>query len=220
MRHQRKSGLIFLTTALSMISWGWAYNLDQVLSRLDNKEKGIKAIQFDFKQEIDFIGSDMKSEVEGQALFEKPGKLKISKRKPDEQMTISDGKKIWVYTPAYNQIWEGRWKTWVNNQMIPTGLFPFNDFVHELRQYFNLSLKSDDKEATEVQIVAVPKDSLRGYRLMVYLSTETWFPHKTVYTSESATITTSIDRVEVNPSLPKGTFIFLPPKGAEIISMN
>ncbi len=214
-----KKHVVLVALPLLFSTIGFSYELDQVLFQIDKNEKAAKTVKFEFTQEVSFTGTDMKSQVKGEALFSKPRKLMIRKISPEEQVTISNGDKMWIYTPAYNQVWEGRWQDWVHASMLPSGLLPVNEFVADLKENFNLRLESG-KNDKEVRLLADSRDPSSKIRLEFTISTESWFPVETVFDSETAKIVTALVGLETNVDIPESSFNFSPPKGAEIISMN
>ncbi len=199
------------------------YTLDQVLERLEQKEKNMTSLKFDFKQDIHFLEGDLKASAEGEALFAKMGKMKIVKKKPEEQWTVSNGKKVWMYTPGYNQVWTGTLKDWTKASLLPQGFVPFHNYVNDLKKGFSLSLKGPSKAdagASTVRLRAVPKEADLGYELELVLSTESWLLSQTIFTSGSARVVTTLSKLEVNPFISEPAFEFKPPAGTDVIPLN
>ena len=193
-------------------------SLEQVLLNMENQNKTMQNIKFEFRQEIQFVNASDISEVTGLAIFQKPGQMNIQKNKPQEQLTVSNGKKMWIYTPAYNQVWEGSATRGLGTSFLPKGLVPLDDFVLELRKDFNVRFSQTEKSSGELLwLVAEPKDASSGYRIDLCISTQTWLPTKTVFHSDSARILTELLNTQVNLAIPGSTFRFVPPKGADVI---
>lgn len=213
---------LLLAAGLGAAAGARGYELDAVLRKIEARERSITKVSFDFRQSIRFEGVDAASEVEGDALFEKPNKMVITKKIPQKQVTISDGKKVWVYTPSYKQVWIGLWTDWVGGGFVPKGLVPLQDYVRELRENFDLSLGtgtgSETKEAVWIQ--AVPKSPDTDYTLDLLVSTDTWLPFRTTYRSQSARVETWLSEMVVNPQTKEGAFRFKPPPGTDIIRLN
>jgi len=210
-------GALLLAAEVSFAS----YNLDQVMQELENREKTMTAIQFDFNQEINFIQMNSTTTVVGEALFGQAGKLRITKESPDNQITISDGKTVWVYNPAAKQVWEGSAKKWLESSAMPKGMVPLNNYVTDLRENFNLSLAAGASDpAGDVRILAEPKNKELGYKIELTVSTESWLPVKTIYVSDSAEVRTLLSKHQVNPSAPDSVFRFSAPKGTDVIPFN
>lgn len=198
-----------------------AYTLDEVLNKLEINEKSSTGVRFNFNQKIDFAGMDSQTEIRGHAQFGKSGKMRVAKEYPDKQLTVSDGKKVWVYNPAHEQVWEGRWKDWVHSSALPKGIIPFDNYVADLKKDFTLTLVEPKGESESgVTLNMEPKDKNLGYRLELNISTESWLPTQTVFVSDSARIVTQVFNFDLNPTVDAKTFRFSAPKGVETIQLN
>ncbi len=196
-----------------------SYDINTIMIELENREKTLNTVQFDFKQEINFIQMNNKTTVVGEALFGKAGKLRITKSSPDNQVTVSDGKKVWVYNPKARQVWEGSSKKWLESGVMPKGMVPLSNYVGDLRKNFDLSLVESDV-SNEVRILAEPKKKGLDYKIELTVSTELWLPIKTFYSSGSAEVRTLLSKHQINPSTPESVFRFSVPKGTDVIPFN
>jgi chaperone LolA len=196
-----------------------ALELSDVISKLEENEKQTESIHFDFNQTVQFRAMQSSATVSGEATFAKSGKMKIVKTKPEKQIMVSDGKKLTLYNPAYNQVWSGSWTGWVKNAMLPKGMVPLNNYVADLKKNFQLTLMPT-ADAGFAVIQAVPNDGDLGYQLELKISTENWQLARTSYRSETAEVVTDLSNVEVNPSTSPATFKLDLPKGVEVISLN
>lgn len=210
--------LLALVAFIFSVSAASAYELDQVLSNLEKADKAVSSIRFAFVQDVRFTEMGTESVVTGNAVFARPNRLRIEKKQPDQQVTVSNGKKMWVYNPAFNQVWEGSWQSWVDARVLPQGLIPIGGYVADLRKRFDLSLINHPGEG--IRLSAEPKEKGVGYSLEVVVSTETWMPSKTVFKSDSAVVETSLTQVQLNPSVKDSEFKFSPPAGADVIPLN
>jgi len=209
---------IFLGAVISSIG---AATLSEVLENVQEKEGKISSIRFSFSQEIQFSGMESKSVVKGEAYFQKPKKLRIEKKEPLEQITISDGEKLWVYTPSYKQAWAGNWESWIKGAVIPKGLVPIGNFVDDLRKNFELSfVEPGGDNAATLTIKGIPKEAQAGYSIEIKISTQSYLPVQTIFHSETANIITTLDKVEENFQIPNEAFSFHAPHGTEIIKLN
>lgn len=204
--------------ALLLARPAFAYELDDVLSKLETADRSVNAIKFDFTQDIHFTEMGSDTNVSGVATFAKPNRMRVEKKKPDQQVTISNGKKMWVYNPAFKQVWEGTWQSWVQAKILPQGLIPVGGYVADLRKNFNLSLSSGEDGG--VRLNARPKGKDIGYSLEIQVSTLTWMPTQTTFTSDSAVVKTALSSVEINPAVKDGDFSFKAPSGVDVIPLN
>jgi len=197
------------------------YDLQQVLNELETRQNALRSIQFNFQQEIKFASLEKPSIIKGQAVFAKKGRLQIEKTFPDQQFTYSDGNKVWIYSPAYHQVWVGSSENWLTSTVLPKGLVPLNDYLGDLKKSFNLRLmESSSLQEGEVGISAEPKDKRMDYQLELIFSTDTWLPRTTIFKSVAAKIITKISHVSTDQSYSEQFFRFSPPKGTEVISLN
>ena len=151
----------------------------------------------------------------------KNGRLRIQKQQPDQQLTVSDGKTVSVYNPGPNQVWQGAAKNWLKAGWMPKRSCSAERIRRgiEKKKNFKLTvLPSSDPD--HVTLDATPQDLRLGYKLQFVFSTQTWLPTKTIYVSDSARITTSLDNVTINPADVARQFQFPIPKGATVIPLN
>lgn len=205
------AGLLLLAPALS------AYELPDVISRMENAEKSFRAIAFSFDQDIRFTAMDATSTVKGRALFAAPDRMRIEKLSPENQLTVSNGKTMWVYNPAFKQVWKGNVKSWVDTSAVPQGLVPVGGYMSDLTKRFDLKLSEAE---SGVRLEARPKDASLGYALELFVSTTSWIPWKTVYRSDSAVVVTRLSDVAFDPVAGPGQFQFKAPAGVDVIPLN
>lgn len=210
--------LIFLTLLLSSMGVSFALSVNDVLYEMKQQDETIKSLSCTFQQEVTFGHSNLSSKTSGEALFAKPNKLNVHLKKPQEQMTIANGKKTWVYTPAYKQVWVGESKKDLSN-LLPKGMVPIQNFGSDLEKNYELSMsavsETGDTPKT-VRLKAIPKQPA-DYELEFVISTESWLPTETVYTSPSAQVVTKLSSVQVNPEISNSSFQFVPPPGTDMI---
>ncbi len=212
----------FGLTFLSLISSAFGnIDLSGVLENIYIQENRTDTLQFNFKQDIQFSGLESQSTVQGQAFFQRPKKLRIVKKIPIEQTTISDGKKMWIYTPSYKQVWEGKWEGWLKGVSLPKGLVPFGNFVEDLKNNFDLTLDKTTSTPVSLYILkAVPKENPAEFTLDFLISAENWMPIQTTYHSETATVVTTMTDMVINGPVDAKIFTFKSPKGTEVLKIN
>ena len=197
-----------------------AYELEEVLKNLERAQNALAHVQFDFLQEVEFVGGDMSAKVSGTALLAKPDKIRLSKMEPQEQLTVSDGRKVWIYTPAYKQVWVGNRREWEQgSQALPQGMLRLDDYVETLRKNYNLTMSAQNIDGG-ILLNAVAKDRSLAHEMDLQISTETWLPSRTVYRSESARVVTTLSNMAINPRVEASAFSFDPPKGTDVIPLN
>lgn len=213
-----------ILSGLAAVAWVsgvlFAMTPEQILSKMEDQEKSLETIRFDFKQTVDFFGTEKPTRVEGTATFGQKGRMNIHRTKPEEQTTVSDGKKIWVYNPTFQQVWVGAVKTWNDPNLLPKGMIPLHNLVAQLRDQFRVGKGPAVENEGAVSLNAWPKNDEMAYRLELVVSTTTWLPLRTVYISETARVVTSMSDVRINPPGTDALFTFQTPKGADVIQLN
>ncbi|MFN0117316.1 MAG: LolA family protein [Elusimicrobiota bacterium] len=208
-----------LSLFLIQVHLSAAPTLDDVLNNLKIKETQVKSLELSFTQDIKFTEMTTGSSSKGKVTFLKPNKMRLQKLSPDQQTIVTDGKQVWVYNPAFSQVWKGKWKDWNSASFIPQGLIPVDGYTKDLQKNFDLTLRPSH-ENSEVTLKATPKNNHIDYSLEILISTVSWYPIKTFYRSSTAEIVTQFSEVKENAPVSPALFLFIPPKGTEIISLN
>lgn len=194
-----------------------ASTIDQLLSRIQIQEDRSEAVQFDYTQETVFENSGLVAKASGTAVLKKPSQMRLHQIKPEERLTVVDGKKTWMYTPAHKQVWIS--KTARLDALFSNGVLPLENVAETLRSSFELSVLSESTGAEKtVKLMAVPKDRTNDVRLELSFSEADWIPHETVYKSSSAKVVTRLSNLKQDPDVADSLFRFVPPAGTETLS--
>lgn len=81
-------------------------DMDAVLTGLEKRYQS-PAFSARFFQESPLPDIQITETAEGKAFFKRPGKFRWSYEKPDVLDYISDGIRLWIYSPADNNVWIG-----------------------------------------------------------------------------------------------------------------
>jgi outer membrane lipoprotein carrier protein len=153
--------------------------------------------------------------------FARPNRFKFVYRKPFEQSIVADGQTLWLFDVDLNQV-TARPQAQVLGST-PAAVIAAAPDLKALQANFNLTA-APDKDGLQ-WVVATPKDkdgqlqSIRvGFRVnekandktteLAVLEIQDSFGQRSVLT---------FGKVEVNPKLAAETFVFKPPKGADVI---
>jgi outer membrane lipoprotein carrier protein len=80
--------------------------LEQILDRVEKHYTG-KSFQAEFIQESTIKAMDIVDFASGKILVRYPGMMRWEYEKPDKQIIITDGHKLWIYRPSDNQVLTG-----------------------------------------------------------------------------------------------------------------
>ena len=80
--------------------------LEQILDRVEKHYTG-KSFEAEFIQESTIKAMDIIDFASGKIFVRYPGMMRWEYEKPEKQIIISDGHKLWIYKPADNQVMTG-----------------------------------------------------------------------------------------------------------------
>ncbi|OGS18359.1 MAG: hypothetical protein A2219_06450 [Elusimicrobia bacterium RIFOXYA2_FULL_50_26] len=210
------AALSLLCVISSFIFAGEEIGLDELLSRMEARDKDITSVQFDFTQEIAYTLTGEKQESGGSVSFQKPGKIVVRQQKPVEQSIITDGNKVWVYTPAYNQVIIDNWNKWIKNSALPASLMNFGTDMIELKKNYSFAYAGPEEDSYKL-LLSPRKEG--GWQLELWIDTATYVPLRTRLSGDTVAVTTRTENYKINPALSKTMFTFKPPKGTEVLHL-
>ena len=221
MRHTRLlAGCFFLFPATCSFLLNCALlnaaepSLNEIVTHLEQVEKEVQSASFSYTQDISYSLTGEKQSSSGTVLFQKPSRLRIVQKKPAEQVIVSNGKKVWVYTPAYHQVLVDSWKKWLKNSMVPSSLLNFGNTWSDLKNKYTFT-RAGNEDGMAV-LVMIPKNK-DAWKLKFWIDGDSFIPVRTQLSGENVTITTKTVNYRKNPSIDSSTFTFTPPAGTETI---
>jgi outer membrane lipoprotein carrier protein len=93
----------FRPTALASES---GLTLEQILDRMEKHYTG-NSFRAEFVQESTVKAMEITDFATGKIFVRYPGKMRWEYAKPEKQVIITDGLKLWIYRPADNQVMTG-----------------------------------------------------------------------------------------------------------------
>ena len=197
-----------------------AQSLDEVLRDIEAAYGRMLDLRADFTQTAFNKSLNQTIPAKGTVYLKKGGKLRWEFTEPTPQEIISDGKKLWVYTPTLNQ---------ANVADAPEALAgPAGSFLAglgRLRTEFQVRFlnpaQPKDAEGNWVLDLA-PKQPLPTLtRLILSLDAKSLEIRKAVVHDQfENTVTMRFSKMAVNSGLPERTFTFVAPKGVVIVPLK
>jgi outer membrane lipoprotein carrier protein len=194
-----------------------AQSLDEVLRDIETAYGRMTDLRADFTQTAFNKSLNQTIPAKGTVYLKKGGKLRWEFTEPTPQEIVSDGKKLWVYTPTLNQ---------ANVAEAPEALAgPAGSFLAglgRLRTEFQVRFlnpaQPKDAEGNWV-LDLTPKQPLPTLtRLILSLDPKNWEIKKAVIHDQfENTVTMRFTKMAVNSGLPDRTFTFVAPKGVVIV---
>ena len=197
-----------------------AQSLDDVVRGLEAAYSKMTDLRADFAQQAFNKSLYQTIPAQGTVYLKRGGKLRWEYTEPTPQQIVSDGRKLWVYTPALNQ---------VNVGDAPAALAgPAGSFLAglgRLREQFSVRFLNPavprDGDGNWV-LDLTPKQPLPTLaRLILAVEPRAWAVRKAVvYDQFENTVTMRFSRVAVNSGLPDATFTFVPPAGVATVPLR
>lgn len=194
-----------------------AQSLDDVLREVEGVYGRMTDLRADFTQVAFNKSLNQSIPAKGTVYLKKGGKLRWEFTEPTPQEIVSDGKKLWVYTPTLNQ---------ANVAEAPEALAgPAGSFLAglgKLRSEFQVRfLNPAQPKDTDGNwaLDLTPKQPLPTLsRLILALDPRSWEIKKAVVHDQfENTVTMRFTKMVVNSGLPDRTFTFVAPKGVVIV---
>jgi outer membrane lipoprotein carrier protein len=192
-------------------------SLDDVLREVEGVYGRMTDLRADFTQVAFNKSLNQSIPAKGTVYLKKGGKLRWEFTEPTPQEIVSDGKKLWVYTPTLNQ---------ANVAEAPEALAgPAGSFLAglgKLRTEFQVRfLNPAQPKDTDGNwaLDLTPKQPLPTLsRLILALDPKSWEIKKAVVHDQfENTVTMRFTKMAVNSGLPDRTFTFVAPKGVVIV---
>jgi len=197
-----------------------AQSLDDVVREIETVYGRMTDLRADFTQTAFNKSLNQTIPARGTVYLKKGGKLRWEYVEPTPQEIVSDGKKLWVYTPTLNQ---------ANVADAPQALAgPAGSFLAglgRLRTEFQVRFlnPAQPKDADgNWALDLTPKQPLPTLtRLLLSVDPKNWEIRKAVVHDQfENTVTMRFTKMAVNSGLPERTFTFVAPKGVVIVPLK
>jgi len=197
-----------------------AMSLDDAVRGLETAYGQMTDLKAEFDQKAFNKSLNQSIPAKGTVYLKKGGKLRWEYADPTPQQIVSDGKTLWIYTPALSQ---------VNTGTAPEALSgPAGSFLAGLgkvREHFAVRFLNPaeprDKDGNVV-LDLTPKQPLPTMaRLILTLDPRSWDVRKAVvYDQFENTVTMLFRKTTVNGGLPDSLFTFVAPKGVATVPLR
>ena len=219
--------MIRAVTALALILWvtvatvpAAAQSLDDVVREIETVYSRMTDLRADFTQSAFNKSLNQTISARGTVYLKKGGKLRWEYTEPTPQEIVSDGKKLWVYTPTLNQ---------ANVADAPEALAgPAGSFLAGLGRlrsefqvrFLNPAQPKDAEGSWALDLT--PKQPLPTLtRLILSVDPKSWEVRKAIVHDQfENTVTMRFTKMAVNSGLPERTFTFVAPKGVVIVPLK
>jgi outer membrane lipoprotein carrier protein len=190
--------------------------LEQILDRVE-KHYTNKSFTAEFAQESTLKAMDITDFATGKIFVRYPGMMRWEYEKPDKQIIVTDGHKLWIYRPADNQVTTGSAPAFFGDGKGAS----FLSDIKLIRRKFKISLEnSKDEFFYELKLQPLEKTlDVTDIRLSV---TKSSFTVVRIITYNSYGDENRIDLLnhQFDVKLDDSLFSFEIPPGADVLQME
>jgi len=192
------------------------FTLEQILDRVEKHYTG-RSFQAQFIQESTIKAMDIVDFASGNIFVRYPGMMRWEYEKPETQIIITDGHKLWIYRPSDNQVMTGSAPAFFSDGKGAS----FLSDIKLIRQKFKISLENS-KEDFYYELTLQPlekKLDVTDIRLSVTKNTFTVIRIIT-YNSYGDENRIEFANHQFDVKLDDSLFSFKIPPGADVVQLD
>lgn len=153
--------------------------LAQILDGIEKQYTG-KSFQAEFIQESTIIAMDITDFASGRIFVRYPGMMRWEYEKPEKQIIITDGHKLWIYKPVDNQVMtgsapaffsDGKGASFLSDIKLIRQKFKITRELSKADYFYELNLQPLEKtlDVTDIRL-SVTKQTFTVVRIITYNS--------------------------------------------------
>lgn len=194
-----------------------APTLDEAVNALEQAQRRVTDLKAPFRQAALNKALNQTVEARGTLYLKKPGRLRWEYQTPTPQEIVSDGTRLWIYTPELKQ---------VNVSAAPAVLVgPAGSFLQglgQVREHFDPRFlnpaQATDADGLVVLDLVPKRPQPLMTRLIVSVDPRSWLVRQAVIHDELGnTVTVRFGDTVVNSGLSDSLFVFVPPPGVAVV---
>lgn len=194
-----------------------APTLDEAVSALEQAQRRVADLKAPFRQAAHNKALNQTIEARGTLYLKKPGRLRWEYQTPTPQEIVSDGTRLWIYTPELKQ---------VNVSAAPAALAgPAGSFLQglgQVREHFDVRFlnpaQPTDAEGLVVLDLLPKRPQPLMARLIISVDPKSWLVRQAIVHDELGnTVTVRFGETVANSGLSDGLFVFVPPPGVAVV---
>ncbi|HBN26039.1 MAG TPA: outer membrane lipoprotein carrier protein LolA [Desulfobacteraceae bacterium] len=186
---------------------------------MENIEKKYSQAGFsaDFNQVSTLKALDITDTASGTMIVKRPGMMRWEYEKPEKQIIISDGDKLWIYRPEDNQVLTGRAPEFFKEGK---GAGFLSD-MKILRKKFNISLVKNESDSFYM-LKLLPNKKMFDISSIFIKVLKRNFNIVRIITYNSYEDETKIDLVDIKfkEKIDDSIFNFIIPEGIDVLQIN
>jgi outer membrane lipoprotein carrier protein len=188
--------------------------LDKTLKAVEARYNAATSLEVLFHEDYTPPGRPHRSES-GKLLLSRPGRMRWEYSQPQGKLWISDGKTVWMYTPADRRVEKSPFKT---SDDLRAPLAFLLGKLHFDKEFRNLVGKP---EGSAIRVQAEPRsDSLPYSRVEFVVTAENRIQEVIVTGVDRSVLAYRFEQEKLNPALNGNLFKFQIPAEAELVETD
>jgi outer membrane lipoprotein carrier protein len=172
--------------------------------------EGWHGLQADFEQRVYDADNKLQELSKGQVTISMPSRFKFKYTKPFEQLYLADGEKLWFYDTDLEQVTVSQQK----NILAHTPAMILSN-PKQLDKHYLIKQLANSDHATAFELTPKQKDSQFETIRLGFIDGK--LKHMELRDSFSRITFLEFSNLKKNPGLAKDEFVFVPPKGVDVI---
>jgi outer membrane lipoprotein carrier protein len=190
-----------------------AEDLEPILEQVQKRYENVAALKCSFEQENRYLGGESLVQ-RGSLELERPAKMLWDYTEPKARQFISDGERLWIYTPADGQ-------AFLMQDVDSAGqaqLFGFVIGLKDVREHFAVRVVSG-AQADPIELELVPNEAMAGVAsLIVFVGrADHAITGLTIDDGMGNLTITRLSDVTTPADIPDERFTFVAPEGVEVM---
>ncbi len=202
--------VVSLCLAVSM--FGAVPDIQTLLKAVQERYNRAQTVQLLFQQTYSMRGRASRTES-GELFLRKPGRMRWQYESPKGKLFISDGKEVYLYTPAFNRVQKMKVRESDDMRTPLAFLLGRLDFFRDFDRFLSTP------EGADVRIKAQPKSDRASYSDVEFVVTPSHeIRYLRVTGQDGSVMEFRLSAEKLNPPIAENLFRFTPPPGAEVVS--
>jgi len=207
-------GLTYMGQAIAAPADTDTVTVQQLVEGVENTYKDVHSLRADFTQVRRDAVMGGEAEQKGRVQIEKPRKMRWEYTGPDASQVISDGSKLWIYTPALKQV--------IESDDLSSGgseVLQLLDSLSEIDEHFEITLLGKGEGIRKsYEIELVPREAGAFQKARITVSKKRYTLERLVVVDPMGNeIEMNFSQVRLNVDLPDSAFQFEAPEGVQVI---
>ncbi len=195
---------------LAPVASAAASDLSALLRGVERRYNAARTLEVNFEQTYDAPRRGPKTES-GVLILRRPGKMRWQYSNPPGKLFVSDGKTVWLYTPADNRAERSKMKESDDMRTPLAFLLGRLDFQRDFKRF------TSRPEGQDTWIAADPRSDKAPFTKVEFEVTPNFeIRHVIVVGDGGSTMDFRFSNEKLNPRAPDKLFAFQPPKGVEV----